>query len=83
VSFGGVTWFALLPFSMQGTLSASVPVKQRRRGGQDERLGRGTSPLLQPQLILVPHGLSVHAASEVAGKEGGAIPPIKSWKLIY
>lgn len=37
MSFGGVTWFALLPFSMQGTLLASVPAKQTSRGGQGER----------------------------------------------
>lgn len=37
MSFGGVTWFALLPFSMQGTLSASVPAKQTSRSGQGAR----------------------------------------------
>lgn len=37
MSFGGVPWFALLPFSMQGTLSVSAPAKQTSRGGQGEQ----------------------------------------------
>lgn len=44
--------------------------------------GRGTSPLLQPRLPLLPQGPLGHAASKVAGEEDGEIPVIKSWKLI-
>lgn len=63
VSFGGVTWFALLPFSMQGTLSASAPAKQTSRGGQGEQQEAHCWAL--PQLMF-------HSASRWAGSQAEA-----------
>lgn len=63
MSFGGVTWFALLPFSMQGTLSASIPAKQTRKGGQGERW--------ETHRRQAGHCLSSHPTQPHAGQAAG------------
>lgn len=95
VSFSGVTWFALLPFSMQGTLSVSIPVKQKRREGQCQWDGihhrwgghclsshSPTASTFALPLAARAIGMWCCPCSEVAGREDAEIPAIKSCKLI-